>query len=46
MIEGKHLARCLIWLHANRVKDQVLLVHLSVVDGKLVAGKRGDPKPD
>lgn len=46
MIEGKHLARCLIWLHANRVKDQVLLVHLSVVDGKLVAGKRGDPKPE
>lgn len=46
MIEGTHLARCLIWLHVNRVKDQVLLVHLSVVDGKLVAGKRGDPKPE
>lgn len=45
MIDGKHLVRCLIWLHANRVKDQVLLVHLSVVDGELVAGKRGDPKP-
>jgi hypothetical protein len=46
MIQGKHLVRCLIWLHAQRVKDQVLLVHLSVAGGKLVAGKRGDPKPE
>lgn len=46
MIQGKHLVRCLIWLHAQPVKDQVLLVHLSVANGKLIAGKRGDPKPE
>lgn len=40
-ITGKHAVRYLLWLHRERVKDQVLLVHLSVVDGELVAGKRG-----
>ncbi len=37
----KHLVRHLLWLHAQPVKHQVLLVHLSVIDGQLVAGKRG-----
>lgn len=42
IVKAKHLARCLVWLHSQPVKDQTLLVHLSTVNGKLVPGKRGD----
>ena len=39
--DPKHLLCCLTWLHEQPVKDQVLLVHLSVVGGKLIHNKRG-----
>jgi hypothetical protein len=39
--DPKHLVRHLLWLYVQPVKHQVLLVHLSVIDGQLVAGKRG-----
>lgn len=39
--KAKDFVRCLLWTHAQRVKDQVLLVHLSVANGELVPGKRG-----
>jgi hypothetical protein len=40
--DPKHLVRHLLWLHFQHVKDHVLLVHLSVINGQLIAGKRGD----
>jgi len=39
--ERKHLVRHLVWLHEQPVRDQVLLIHLSVIGGRLVPGKRG-----
>lgn len=35
-IVGKHFVRHLAWLHSQPVKDQVLLVHLSIVDRQLI----------
>jgi hypothetical protein len=40
-IRRNSLVRLLLWQHRNRVKHQVLLIHLSVVKGALVPGKRG-----
>ncbi len=40
-ITGIHRVRHLLWLHRQPVKDLVLLMHLSVIDGELIAGKRG-----
>lgn len=43
-ITGIHLVRYLTWIHSQPIKDQVLLVHLSLIDGALVPAKRGDPR--
>lgn len=43
-ITGIHLVRHLTWLHSQPIKDQVLLVHLSVIDGALVPAERGDAR--
>jgi hypothetical protein len=36
-----HKARYLLWLHSQDVKDQVLLMNLSVENGKLIHKRRG-----
>lgn len=40
-ISGLHRVRHLLWLDDNPVKDQVLLVHLSVINKKLIPAERG-----